>query len=188
MSVESLIWYNWKKLFPCFFDTIQPKFQRIKPCSFAGRIRLSWIVFVSCSTVLYATIYSSICHSFCQVKVQTWVDGIEDREFVGVGARFGTTIVSKEKNANQTHLTLSDPRDGCSPPKEMVFFPPCIYILYTLVNHTLETFNFKLIPNISWPLNFFSMLEMSWWWNEGNANSQPRQMLHNLLVLQLSSL
>ncbi|KAH7839504.1 hypothetical protein Vadar_005146 [Vaccinium darrowii] len=58
-------------------------------------------------------------NDFVLVKVQTWVDGIEDREFVGVGARFGTTIVSKEKNANQTHLTLSDPRDGCSPPKEM---------------------------------------------------------------------
>ncbi|KAL6990389.1 Signal peptide peptidase-like 2 [Sarracenia purpurea var. burkii] len=56
-------------------------------------------------------------HSFCQVKVQTWVDGIEDSEFVGVGARFGTTIVSKEKNAHQTRLTLSNPRDCCSPPK-----------------------------------------------------------------------
>ncbi|CAN1253877.1 Signal peptide peptidase-like 2, partial [Linum perenne] len=54
---------------------------------------------------------------FHQVKVQTWVNGIEDAEFVGVGARFGTTIVSKEKNANQTRLTLSDPRDCCKPPK-----------------------------------------------------------------------
>lgn len=77
------------------------------------------------------TIYSSICHSFCQVKVQTWVDGTEAIEFVGVGARFGTSIVSKEKNANQTRVTLSDPRDGCSPPDEKVFFPPCICILYT---------------------------------------------------------
>ncbi|MBA0689715.1 hypothetical protein Goari_007432, partial [Gossypium aridum] len=51
------------------------------------------------------------------VKVQTWVDGIEDAEFVGVGARFGTTIVSKEKNANQRRLILSDPRDCCSAPK-----------------------------------------------------------------------
>lgn len=56
-----------------------------------------------------------------QVKVQTWVDGIEDDEFVGVGARFGTTIVSKEKNANQTRLTLSDPRDCCTVPKNKVF-------------------------------------------------------------------
>ncbi|KAH7513913.1 hypothetical protein FEM48_Zijuj11G0033300 [Ziziphus jujuba var. spinosa] len=56
-------------------------------------------------------------NDFVLVKVQTWVNGVEDREFVGVGARFGTTIVSKEKNANQTRLTLSDPRDCCSTPK-----------------------------------------------------------------------
>ncbi|KAL6986265.1 Signal peptide peptidase-like 2, partial [Sarracenia purpurea var. burkii] len=56
-------------------------------------------------------------NDFILVKVQTWVDGIEDSEFVGVGARFGTTIVSKEKNAHQTRLTLSNPRDCCSPPK-----------------------------------------------------------------------
>ncbi|KAL4325502.1 hypothetical protein GQ457_11G024500 [Hibiscus cannabinus] len=55
-------------------------------------------------------------NDFVLVKVQTWVNGIEDAEFVGVGARFGTTIVSKEKNANQRRLVLSDPRDCCSPP------------------------------------------------------------------------
>ncbi|KAL6979572.1 Signal peptide peptidase-like 2 [Sarracenia purpurea var. burkii] len=55
-------------------------------------------------------------NDFILVKVQTWVDGIEDSEFVGVGARFGTTIESKEKNANQTRIMLSDPRDGCTPP------------------------------------------------------------------------
>ncbi|EEF51201.1 signal peptide peptidase-like 2 [Ricinus communis] len=57
-------------------------------------------------------------NDFVLVKVQTWVDGVEDAEFVGVGARFGTAIVSKEKNANQTHLTLSDPRDCCTAPKK----------------------------------------------------------------------
>lgn len=56
-------------------------------------------------------------NDFILVKVQTWVDGKEDEEFVGVGARFGTTIVSKEKNANYSRLTLSDPRDCCSTPK-----------------------------------------------------------------------
>ncbi|KAK2984543.1 hypothetical protein RJ640_018921 [Escallonia rubra] len=56
-------------------------------------------------------------NDFVLVKIQTWINGIEDSEFVGVGARFGTTIVSKEKNANQTHLTLADPRDCCSRPK-----------------------------------------------------------------------
>ncbi|KAJ4712057.1 Signal peptide peptidase-like [Melia azedarach] len=57
-------------------------------------------------------------NDFVLVKVQTWINGIEDEEFVGVGARFGTTIVSKEKNANQDPLTLSDPRDCCSTPKK----------------------------------------------------------------------
>ncbi|CAK9141899.1 unnamed protein product [Ilex paraguariensis] len=56
-------------------------------------------------------------NDFVLVKVQTWVDGRENAEFVGVGARFGTTVVSKEKNAIQTRLTLSDPRYCCSPPK-----------------------------------------------------------------------
>ncbi|KAE8055379.1 hypothetical protein FH972_012220 [Carpinus fangiana] len=56
-------------------------------------------------------------NDFVLVKVQTWVNGIENAEFVGVGARFGTPIVSKEKNANQRHLILSDPRDCCSAPK-----------------------------------------------------------------------
>lgn len=52
--------------------------------------------------------------------MQTWVNGVEDAEFVGVGARFGRTIVSKEKNARHTRLVLSDPRDCCSPPKNKV--------------------------------------------------------------------
>ncbi|RXH77023.1 hypothetical protein DVH24_019911 [Malus domestica] len=57
-------------------------------------------------------------NNFVLVKVQTWVDGVEANEFVGVGARFGTTIASKEKNAQQTRLILSDPRDCCSKPKK----------------------------------------------------------------------
>ncbi|KAL0331275.1 UNVERIFIED_CONTAM: Signal peptide peptidase-like 2 [Sesamum angustifolium] len=57
-------------------------------------------------------------NDFVLVKVQTWVNGVEDEEFVGVGARFGTTIVSKEKNANQSRLSLSDPRDCCGAAKK----------------------------------------------------------------------
>ncbi|KAF3448578.1 hypothetical protein FNV43_RR09291 [Rhamnella rubrinervis] len=96
--------------------------------------RLWWIVFVSVVVLLVCSSCSvragDIVHDdekapkkpgcendFVLVKVQTWVDGIEDGEYVGVGARFGTTIVSKEKNANQIRLTLSDPRDCCSAPK-----------------------------------------------------------------------
>ncbi|KAI4302968.1 hypothetical protein MLD38_038653 [Melastoma candidum] len=56
-------------------------------------------------------------NEFVLVKVQTWVDGQESIEFVGVGARFGKKIVSKEKIANRTPLSLSNPRDCCSMPK-----------------------------------------------------------------------
>lgn len=59
-------------------------------------------------------------NQFVLVKVQTWVNGVEDAEFVGVGARFGRTIVSKEKKARQTRLVLSDPRDCCSPPMNKI--------------------------------------------------------------------
>lgn len=51
------------------------------------------------------------------MKVPTWVNGFEDAEYVGVGARFGPTLESKEKHANQTKMTLADPPDCCSPPK-----------------------------------------------------------------------
>ncbi|CAN6586055.1 unnamed protein product [Malus baccata var. baccata] len=61
---------------------------------------------------------TALSQTVLQVKVQTWVDGVEANEFVGVGARFGTTIASKEKNAQQTRLILSDPRDCCSKPKK----------------------------------------------------------------------
>ncbi|VFQ74739.1 unnamed protein product [Cuscuta campestris] len=35
-------------------------------------------------------------------------------EFVGVGARFGRSLESKEKRANQTRLTLANPTDSCN--------------------------------------------------------------------------
>ncbi|XP_008778907.2 signal peptide peptidase-like 4 isoform X2 [Phoenix dactylifera] len=53
-------------------------------------------------------------NNFVLVKVQTWVNNREDAEFVGVGARFGTTIESKEKHANRTRLSASDPFDCCT--------------------------------------------------------------------------
>ncbi|XP_078182634.1 SIGNAL PEPTIDE PEPTIDASE-LIKE 2 [Carex rostrata] len=58
-------------------------------------------------------------NNFVLVKVQTWVDGHEDSEFVGVGARFGQTIESKEKHANRTKLSLADPADCCTPPSKV---------------------------------------------------------------------
>jgi hypothetical protein len=59
---------------------------------------------------------------FCQVKVQTWVNKKEKDEFVGVGARFGPKIKSKEKHANRTRLLLAQPSDCCTPPTEKVAF------------------------------------------------------------------
>ncbi|KAL5216906.1 hypothetical protein ABZP36_008307 [Zizania latifolia] len=59
-------------------------------------------------------------NDFVLVKVQSWVNGKEDDEYVGVGARFGPKIVSKEKHANRTRLTLADPIDCCRSPKEKV--------------------------------------------------------------------
>ncbi|XP_030490007.2 signal peptide peptidase-like 4 [Cannabis sativa] len=57
-------------------------------------------------------------NNFVLVKVPTWVDGIETSEYVGVGARFGPTLESKEKRANHTRVVLADPPDYCSPPKQ----------------------------------------------------------------------
>ncbi|THU54115.1 hypothetical protein C4D60_Mb10t21610 [Musa balbisiana] len=57
---------------------------------------------------------------FILVKVQTWINNEEDSEFVGVGARFGTTIQTKEKYASRTPLSLSDPSDCCTAPKEKI--------------------------------------------------------------------
>ncbi|OAY49153.1 signal peptide peptidase-like 4 isoform X1 [Manihot esculenta] len=56
-------------------------------------------------------------NNFVLVKVPTWVDGVEDIEYVGVGARFGPTLESKEKHANKTRLVLADPPDLCRPHK-----------------------------------------------------------------------
>ncbi|XP_044504057.1 signal peptide peptidase-like 4 isoform X1 [Mangifera indica] len=56
-------------------------------------------------------------NNFVLVKVPTSVDGVPDVEYVGVGARFGTPLESKEKHANETRLVLADPPDCCSKPK-----------------------------------------------------------------------
>jgi len=56
-------------------------------------------------------------NNFVLVKVQTWINDREGDEFVGVGARFGTLMASKEKHANRTRLSVSDPSDCCETPK-----------------------------------------------------------------------
>ncbi|XP_058223389.1 signal peptide peptidase-like 4 isoform X4 [Rhododendron vialii] len=56
-------------------------------------------------------------NDFVLVKVPIYIEGNEVNEFVGVGARFGPTLESKEKHANQTRLALADPPHCCSAPK-----------------------------------------------------------------------
>ncbi|KAL0654722.1 hypothetical protein Bca4012_097413 [Brassica carinata] len=56
-------------------------------------------------------------NNFVLVKVPTRVDGKEKEEFVGVGARFGPTLESKEKHATLIKLALADPPDCCTTPK-----------------------------------------------------------------------
>lgn len=50
-----------------------------------------------------------------------WIDGEEVSQFVGIGARFGPTLESKEKRASQTIVALADPPDCCSKPRNKVF-------------------------------------------------------------------
>ncbi|KAI3807384.1 hypothetical protein L1987_23311 [Smallanthus sonchifolius] len=52
-----------------------------------------------------------------KVKAPTWIGDNEEEEFVGVGARFGPTLESKEKDANKSRVALTDPPDCCSTPK-----------------------------------------------------------------------
>ncbi|KAI3796555.1 hypothetical protein L1987_39230 [Smallanthus sonchifolius] len=56
-------------------------------------------------------------NNFVLVKVPTWIGDNEEEEFVGVGARFGPTLESKEKDANKSRVALADPPDCCSTPK-----------------------------------------------------------------------
>ncbi|XP_040372499.1 signal peptide peptidase-like 4 isoform X2 [Rosa chinensis] len=56
-------------------------------------------------------------NDFVLVKVPTWINGVEADEYVGVGARFGPTLESKEKHANNTRVVLADPPDCCTKPK-----------------------------------------------------------------------
>uniref|UniRef100_A0A0C9S6Z7 TSA: Wollemia nobilis Ref_Wollemi_Transcript_10156_2114 transcribed RNA sequence n=1 Tax=Wollemia nobilis TaxID=56998 RepID=A0A0C9S6Z7_9CONI len=57
-------------------------------------------------------------NKFVLVKVQTWINGRKANESVGVSARFGTRMESKEKDAHNTRLVLAKPSDSCSRPTE----------------------------------------------------------------------
>lgn len=56
-------------------------------------------------------------NNFVLVKVPTWFGDSDEEEYVGVGARFGPTLESKEKDANKSRVSLADPPDCCSTPK-----------------------------------------------------------------------
>ncbi|KAI4303375.1 hypothetical protein MLD38_039015 [Melastoma candidum] len=93
--------------------------------------RLAWffLVFSSCSVVLVfggdivhdddiSPKRPSCDNDFVLVKVPTWVDGVEDIEYVGIGARFGPTLASKEKHANNTRVFMADPPEYCTSSKQ----------------------------------------------------------------------
>ncbi|KAM0025355.1 putative peptidase A22B, signal peptide peptidase [Helianthus debilis subsp. tardiflorus] len=53
-------------------------------------------------------------NNFVLVKVPTWIIGDgEEEEFFGVGAQFGPTLESKEKDADKSRVALADPPDCC---------------------------------------------------------------------------
>ncbi|KAL1217091.1 Signal peptide peptidase-like 4 [Cardamine amara subsp. amara] len=56
-------------------------------------------------------------NNFVLVKVPTRINGSEALEYVGVGARFGPTLESKEKHATLIKLAIADPPDCCSTPR-----------------------------------------------------------------------
>ena len=54
---------------------------------------------------------------------------MEDSEYVGVGARFGPTLESKERRANHTRVVLADPPDCCAKPKNKVLMKSVSFLL-----------------------------------------------------------
>lgn len=63
------------------------------------------------------------CHEVCaslkyvfasQVKVRTWMDGIESTELVGVSARFGEKISHNALELNALSLAVPSPANSCN--------------------------------------------------------------------------
>ncbi|CAH1447932.1 unnamed protein product [Lactuca virosa] len=63
------------------------------------------------------TLFCSSMADGLRLRFQTWIDDREEDEFVGVGARFGPTLESKEKDADKSRIALADPSDCCTTPK-----------------------------------------------------------------------
>lgn len=106
------------------------------------------------------------------MKVPTRVNGSEYTEYVGVGARFGPTLESKEKHATLIKLAIADPPDCCSTPKNKVKFP------FWLVSLVL------IFPSCVIPvsLSFGSLQERSFLFIVVNAVLPPKLRLLKQLV------
>lgn len=110
--------------------------------------------------------------------MQTWINNEEDSEFVGVGARFGTTIQTKEKYASRTPLSLSDPSDCCTAPKEKVCYSVIFEVVHTVSKLHLYCSYYLFVSHVR-------LLETFFWCIVEGANLQRRQRLLKLLVLLL---
>lgn len=129
------------------------------------------------------------------MKVPAWVDGVEDIEYVGVGARFGLTLESKEKHANKTRLVLADPPDLCRPPKYKV--SNCVLLVIKSSILTILMFSYPILITcllsshtsniiVIWTtMSLGSLTEMSFWCTEVIAASQLSQILLKRLMLRL---
>lgn len=66
---------------------------------------------------------------------------IQDNEYVGVDARFGPTLEAKEQHSNRTRITLADPPDCCTPPRNKVHILVFIYVLHCVILDKVYPFN-----------------------------------------------
>lgn len=101
-------------------------------------------------------------NNFVLVKVPTWINGIETSEYVGVGARFGPTLESKERRANHTRVVLADPPDYCSPPKKNLSREVVLvqrgHCSFTTKANIAETANASAILIINYATELFKMV------------------------------
>ena len=112
-----------------------------------------------------------------QVKVPTWVNDMEIDGYVGVGARFGPTLESKEKRANHTRVVLADPPDYCSPPKKNVILGPTLFsvIWYTTsCQHLKSDFSKRKLEKRSFILWFIIRSHLSLVAFRGDCPRAPR--------------
>uniref|UniRef100_A0A0D9VMV2 PA domain-containing protein n=1 Tax=Leersia perrieri TaxID=77586 RepID=A0A0D9VMV2_9ORYZ len=123
-------------------------------------------------------------NDFVLVKVQTWVNNREDDEFVGVGARFGPTIESKEKHANRTGLVLADPIDCCELPTQKFFCQKMQAMIYRSFSHVVKLYSpdRPLVDTAEvflWLMAVGTILCASYWsaWSAREAVTEQEKLL-----------